>query len=171
MAADPPAPPPGGSSDPHPRLPIDPDSLPRSPQSRALAWVLVFVGGVLGASLRIYLEKEWPPPPGGWPWATFCINIAGSFVLGVVLGTLGRLGSDQGWRQNTRMLAAVGLCATFTTYSTMALEITLLARGGHHEMAVGYGVGSVAIGIAAAWVGIQLAGIVVKALRGKAARS
>jgi fluoride exporter len=142
--------------DPDAELGIDPDS-PVPPHLRPAAWLLVLAGSIVGAALRIWAEHVWPPPPGGWPWATFGINIIGSFVLGVVLEVLARIGDDRGWRQNVRMLVATGVCSTFTTYSAMALELAMLVRDDAVPVAVAYALTSVVAGIAAAWAGIAIA--------------
>ena len=142
--------------DSHAELPFDPDT-PQPPHARPSAWALVIVGASVGAALRIWIEQTWPAQPGAWPWATFGINVAGSWLLGMILETLAILGTDRGWRQNIRMLAATGICSTFTTYSTLALEVALLGRDAHPVLATCYGIASVIVGFSAAWIGVGTA--------------
>ena len=47
--------------------------------------LLVFVGGGTGAVARFGIGR-WLATPGGFPWATFGINVTGSCLLGVQIG-------------------------------------------------------------------------------------
>ena len=42
----------------------------------------IFAGGFIGAALRAELGELLPHGPGGWPWATLLVNVAGAFLLG-----------------------------------------------------------------------------------------
>jgi fluoride exporter len=143
--------------DSHTELPLDPDSA-RPLHLRPTAWAWVFAGGVIGTGLRWLIEQAVPTSPGAWPWATFVINVAGAFVLGALLETLAMVGPDAGWRQRIRLFGGTGLCGAFTTYSTLALEVSLLGRHGDVLLGVVYGVCTVVLGIIAAWTGIVAAG-------------
>jgi CrcB protein len=147
------------SSDPHAELLTDPDAPAKSLRPlhlrpSAMAWI--FAGGIAGTALRYYAEKALPHDGASWPWGTFLINLCGAFILGGLLEALARLGDDSGWRQRARLCAGTGFCGAFTTYSTFALEITLLGRHGHLGIAVGYGLLSVVGGVLTAWTGIVL---------------
>jgi fluoride exporter len=144
-------------ADPHAELPVDPDAdalRPRPLHWRPTALLWVFCGGVLGTALRFAGEILLPFEGAGWPRATFMINLAGAFILGALLEGLARSGGDTGWRQRVRLFAGTGFCGAFTTYSTLALEVSLLGNRGHIAVAVGYGLGSVVAGVVAAWLGI-----------------
>lgn len=81
---------------------------------------LVATGGFAGANLRYLVGLQLPGPAG-----TLLVNVVGSFLLGGLLyaglyaGTLSR---------ETRTVLATGVLASFTTYSTFAIE-TALAPG------------------------------------------
>ena len=75
---------------------------------------LVFFGGGAGAVCR-FLIGRWLAVPGGFPWATFGINVAGSFFLGL----LAVLCKD---RPGLLALLGAGFCGGFTTFSTFSLE-------------------------------------------------
>jgi CrcB protein len=143
--------------DSHIELPLDPDSA-RPLHLQPTAWVWVFAGGVVGTGLRWLIEQALPTAPGAWPWATFIINVGGAFVLGALLEALAIVGPDAGWRQRVRLCGGTGLCGAFTTYSTLALEVSLLGRHGDVVLGVAYGVCTVVAGIIAAWTGIAVAG-------------
>ena len=121
----------------------------RPAQRDPLLLGLVFVGGTAGTCVRALLEDAVPAAPGGWPWATFAINLSGALVLGVLLAVLARGGSDQGWRRRVRLGAGTGFLGGYTTYSTFAVEITRLAW----PTAIGYSLATVLLGALAAWLG------------------
>ena len=83
--------------------------------------LLVAVGGFAGAVLR---HAAAVALPGGFPWGTLGVNVAGSFALGVLLyeaELTGRLGA------RTRLLLGTGFLSSFTTYSTFAVQTAALA--------------------------------------------
>lgn len=88
---------------------------------RPTSLLLVAVGGFVGAALRHAVGVALP---GGFPWGTLAVNVAGSFALGVVLyeaRLAGRLGSE------TRLLLGTGFLSSFTTYSTFAAQTAALS--------------------------------------------
>lgn len=125
-------------------------------QPAALLWVLC--GGIIGTGLRYGMEELWPATSGQWPWATFGVNLVGAFVLGALLEGLALAGADEGWRRRARLLVGTGLCGSFTTYSSFALETTMLAHDHAPVLGLVYAVVSVIGGLVAAWLGIGLAG-------------
>ncbi len=111
----------------------------------------VFVGGCLGTLLR-YGAGQLVPHTTGWPVATFVVNVVGAFVLGVLLEALSRSDSERGTR--IRLLTGTGFCGGLTTYSTFAVEIDLLVRGGSAWVGAAYGVSTLIAGVVAAYAGI-----------------
>jgi CrcB protein len=105
-------------------------------------------GGGVGSACRMaighYLGR-----PGGFPWATFGINVLGSLLLGVLYPFT----KD---RMHWYFLLGAGFCGGFTTFSTFSLETLALIEGERWLEAVLYGAGSVLAGVAGVWLGIQL---------------
>jgi len=93
------------------------------------------------------------PAPLGFPWATFAVNVAGSFLLGLIV-TL----SVERWPPTrfVRPFAAIGFCGGFTTFSTLAVEATQRVQHGRAGLAAAYVVASLAAGVLAATVGMTL---------------
>ncbi len=146
--------------DTRPELPIDPDTPPgatRPLHLRPGAAARVALGGVIGTAARYGLALLRPTPPGGWPWATFAVNIAGALLLGALLEALVRAGDDTGWRRHARLLLGTGFCGSLTTYSTFAVEADLLVRDHATGTALAYLAASLVSGIAAVAVGIAAA--------------
>jgi CrcB protein len=145
------------AQDAHPELPLDPDTP--SPSARPLhlrpdAVLWVAAGGIVGTALRYALALAAPTPTGGWPWATFAVNIAGSFVLGALLEAVARSGRPVDQRERIRLFGGTGFCGALTTYSTFAVEADLLIRDHAAGTAAGYLAASLVAGLAAAAAGI-----------------
>ena len=115
-------------------------------------------GGTLGTLARYWLESA-IPGPDGWPLPTLLINLAGAFLLGVLLEALLRRGADQGTRRTVRLAAGTGFLGAFTTYSTLAIEAVQLADGHRLAGAVVYAVLSLLGGALTATAGIWTASI------------
>lgn len=106
------------------------------------AYLLVAVGGAVGAAARWGVGEAIDRQPSAFPWATFLVNVVGCLVIGVAARHLVR-GSD-------RWLAVVtGFLGGLTTYSTFANETRELLDAGRGGMALLYVASTVVIGVAA----------------------
>lgn len=148
-----------GRRDPNPTLPVDPDTVPRTPgplHVRPAAIAAVGAGGLIGAPLRYQFGVWFPQAAGGWPVTTFAINIVGAFLLGLLLEALTRLGPDDRWRQRVRLGVGTGVLGSFTTYSTLAVDTDLLLRSHQWWEAGSYAAGTVLVGLVATTAGIAV---------------
>ena len=118
---------------------------------------LVWAGGALGTLIRYVVEAAIPPAAGGFPSATFLINITGSFALGFLLEFLARRGPDSGRRRRIRLTLGTGVLGGYTTYSTFAVEVTQLTQGASHLVGPVYALASVVLGPLAAAAGFLVA--------------
>ena len=82
-------------------------------------------------------------------WLTMAINVAGSFLLGVLVA--GGWGSDV-----TRSALGAGFLGGFTTYSTFSVQTVMTADSGRWSLAGGYVAATLALGVAAALAGVAL---------------
>ncbi len=120
---------------------------------------LVAVGGAVGANARFWggrLAAAVQPAWVEFPLATFAINVAGSLLLGV-FAALYR-GHPDPARQAVYLLLGTGFCGGFTTFSTFSVETLELLRADRPAAAAAYVGGSVALGLAGAWLGLRLFG-------------
>ena len=122
---------------------IDPDLLERPDQVlRREVWpglevmVAVSLGGALGALGRYGLAQAVATDGLGVPWATLIVRFPD--------------------RQYLRPFLGVGVLGSFTTYSTFAVELDTRLGQTHLATALGYGLLSVMLGVAAAAVGLWL---------------
>lgn len=123
------------------------------------AALLVFLGGGLG-SLARYGVGRWlgPAPAGAFPWSTFAVNVAGSLLLGALVGW--SLQREVG--ESTRAFVAVGLLGGFTTYSSFNAETLALFGQRGALVAGGYVLATVVACLAAGLAG----GAAARALAG-----
>lgn len=88
-------------------------------------------GGFFGSIARYYVSKiNLIPALSAIPFGTLLVNIAGSFLLGILTGIADRsvLLSVE-WR----MFLMVGFCGGFTTFSAFANENIMLMRNANFQ--------------------------------------
>ena len=113
----------------------------------------IALGGAAGSVLR-YVLNRWVGQPDGLPLGILIVNLSGTLVLGLVATLfLERLGVSD----NLRLAITVGLLGGFTTFSTVWLDTLNLLNGGRWAWALANLLVSAAGGLAAAWLGQQLA--------------
>ena len=122
--------------------------------SGQVSYLLVFVGGGLGATLRHLINIVCARCMGtGFPWGTFIINITGSTVMGLIAGYLAFKGdASQPWR----LFLMTGILGGYTTFSAYSLDAALLYERGELLLAAAYVVGSVVLSIAGLFAGLAL---------------
>lgn len=114
----------------------------------------VALGGALGSVLRWLASSALARGGDGrFPWGTLAVNLAGSFVIGLMLGAPDSRGP---LAPGLRLLVVTGLLGGFTTFSAFSWETIALARSGQAIAAIGYAAGSLAGGLAAAALGLAL---------------
>jgi CrcB protein len=88
-----------------------------------------------------------------FPWATFGINITGSFLLGFLLVA----GIERGWSETTVVPLSIGFLGAYTTFSTFSYETYTLARTDRAATALVYVLASLIGGVLAAAAGYATA--------------
>lgn len=113
--------------------------------------LLVVLGAAVGAPLRYLTDRAVQiRHDTAFPWGTFTINMAGSFVLGGLTG----LGSAL--PGGALVLLGTGVCGAYTTFSTFSFETVRLLETRAYFYAVMNVLVSVGAGIGAAMLGYSL---------------
>lgn len=119
-----------------------------------MAYIVVFLGGGLGAALRhginIGVARLFG---GGFPYATFFINVSGSFVMGLIAAWFAFKGDAS---QHWRLFLTTGILGGYTTFSTFSLDAALLYERGQIALAATYVIGSVVLGIVGLFAGLAI---------------
>lgn len=118
-------------------------------------WLALGVGLLagVGAVSRYLVDRAITDWRGsGFPWGTLVINVAGSLVLGVVVG----LATHHGLSPITAVVIGSGFCAGFTTFSTWTWETLALTEEGALSQASLNVLVSLAAGLGAAALGLWI---------------
>jgi fluoride exporter len=112
-----------------------------------LAFVSVFIGGGIGATLRYYMStllREQGLMPNKIHWTTFFINLFASILLVFVMKwTAGK--------PHAQLLFATGICGGWSTFSTFSLETVILLQQGKWVEAISYVLLSVLVSVLVVW--------------------
>ena len=130
--------------------------------------LLVAVGGSAGALARYGIGVAAARLLGkGFPWGTLMVNIAGCFVMGIVMEVLLDLEAHTPeaitpaiklqmalWRQGI----AIGFLGALTTFSTFGADTIreLDLKGGQPGVALANIAANVLLSLAAVWLGMAL---------------
>jgi fluoride exporter len=116
--------------------------------------LLVVVGAMVGAPLRYLTDRAVQARHDSvFPWGTFAVNVAGSFVLGLLVGGA----AAHGVSASVVALMGTGFCGALTTYSTFSYEVVRLTQNGYRFYAAANVVASVVAGLGAAFCGAAVA--------------
>lgn len=116
------------------------------------AFLLVGIGGALGAMARYGFGTLVGSLANGFPTATFLINILGSIAMGLLVGILAK--TTPQFQNEIRLFVAVGIFGGFTTFSSFSLDAVVLMERGDYLLAAVYIVGSVLLSIAGLMMGL-----------------
>ena len=118
------------------------------------ATFLIFLGGGIGAALRHgvnVLSEQWFGAT--FPWGTLIVNVTGSFLIGVLAAYFAFRG-DAVWSQPLRLFLTTGILGGYTTFSAFSLDFALLFERGEIGQGVAYVLASVALSLAAVFLGL-----------------
>lgn len=107
--------------------------------------IIIGIGGFFGALTRFYLGKLIAHP---YPWATFFINITGSFALGLLFALQP---NDWIWQ-----FIGLGFLGAYTTFSTFGFECLQLLEQKKWQQAIFYICTTVLFGLLFATLGFFL---------------
>jgi len=120
-----------------------------------MGYVIVFLGGGIGAALRHGVNfgaARWLG--AGFPWGTLIVNVTGSLIMGLIAGYFAFKGDVS---QNWRLFLTTGILGGYTTFSAFSLDAAVLYERGEVSLAAVYVVASVVLSIAGLFVGMWLA--------------
>ena len=116
--------------------------------------LLIAIGGAGGAICRHGLVNLIHQLSGSkFPYGTLCVNVIGSFLIGVMYVIITeRLSLHPDWRN----IVMVGFLGAFTTFSTFSLDAIILFEHGQVATALAYIASSVLVCLFFVWAAISL---------------
>lgn len=117
----------------------------------ALEVAAVFVGGLIGTSLRLLIDLALAHDLDEFALSTLLVNTLGAFALGLLVAALWP--RVPGWM---RAGLGPGILGSFTTFSALAVSVVALTQAGDLVGAVLTVVLSIGLGMLAAWAGLTL---------------
>jgi CrcB protein len=116
--------------------------------------ILVVLGAAVGAPLRYWTDRVIQTRHDSlFPWGTLCVNVTGSFVLGLLATGAG----VHGVPGPVMTIVGVGFCGALTTYSTFGYETVRLLESGSWFYAMANVGASIVAGLGAAFCGVATA--------------
>ncbi|MGA8086732.1 MAG: fluoride efflux transporter CrcB [Terracidiphilus sp.] len=121
-------------------------------------YFFIAVGGSLGAIARYWVGSAVANRLGTkFPYGTLVINISACIIIGFSLTYLGKRAElNPAWR----FLIATGFVGAYSTFSTYEWETLSTLRTGAFSMAALYAIGSLLLGLVAAWGGAVLGEVI-----------
>lgn len=116
-------------------------------------WLMVGLGGAVGACSRFAIGLWFKPQPGQIPYATLTANVSGCFVMGVLYVLIV---DRQTLPADLRAPLIVGFLGALTTFSSFAVEALGLWQTEQTNLALIYVLSSVVLCLLAVWLGYNL---------------
>ena len=114
--------------------------------------LLVALGAIPGAWLRLKTVNHFEPMVPKKHWGTFLVNVTACFALGLVLALHESCSASTG----IALLMGVGFFGSLSTFSTFAVELLNELRAGQILTALVLAVASIGAGLLACAVGYAL---------------
>ena len=114
--------------------------------------LLVALGAIPGAWVRLLLVNHLQPMLPRKHWGTFVVNVTACFFLGLVVAQVESCGPFTG----LALLIGVGFLGSFSTFSTFVMEVLNELRTGHIFAALVLMISSVFMGLISAAAGYGL---------------
>tara|TARA_B100001245_G_C22649478_1_gene318948 strand:- start:124 stop:540 length:417 start_codon:yes stop_codon:yes gene_type:complete len=114
--------------------------------------LVVMLGGSLGAAARFIIGAQ----VASWkwyefPWGTLFVNLVGCFLMGVLY-----VASQKEMPQLLKVGIGIGFLGSLTTFSTFGLDVLLIWKRGHADLALLYLLASLGFGISLVAAGITV---------------
>jgi len=120
------------------------------------SYLFVAAGGAIGAmarfGLNVFLQRDVE-----FPWGTLTANLLGCLVMGIIA----QLISGTAWFNEAgiipdqyRLIFAIGFCGSFTTLSSMVIELNTMLQKNEIFYSFSYLVGTLIGGFACFYIGV-----------------
>lgn len=111
-------------------------------------FILVGIGGAIGAMMRYGITLGFTAIGWSTTLGTLLTNIFGSFCMGLLVSAYSQ--------SPLLLMATVGICGGFTTYSTFSVQSVAMLQQGQYGMAILYMLGTVVMCVCFVFLGYKL---------------
>lgn len=125
-------------------------------------FLAVAVGGAIGSCIRYGVSLCYNGTHSVFALHTLSVNLIGSFAIGLIYAYCCQYSVPTAMK----MFLIVGLLGGFTTFSSFSLETVNMLRSGYIGAAALYSLGSLVIGLLAAFGGVYLGGKIIGWIEG-----
>jgi fluoride exporter len=130
-----------------------------------MSYLWIAVGGALGSVARFWCSGMAARHFGEtFPWGTLLVNVIGSFAIGFFAALTS---PDGRWLVPSRFreFFMIGICGGYTTFSSFSIQTLSLAQDGEWLRAGANAILSVALCLAAVWLG-HVAALAINSMKG-----
>lgn len=113
-------------------------------------WLLVGIGGFIGAVLRFYLSGWIQDKSGIFPTGTLAVNFLGCLFLGFIMFTSD---AKEIFNHEAMLFLTIGILGAFTTMSTFSHESIKLIEGKEYILSALYIAGTVVLSLSGILLG------------------
>lgn len=117
--------------------------------------IYIFFGGGIGSVIRYLFSVL--IPSSSFPFATFTVNIIGSFLIGLFATMYSNQLTQSNQQQAMLLFLTTGLCGGFTTFSTFSKESVALLQQHQWGMCLMYISLSVILCLGGTALGVMIA--------------
>mgnify|MGYP001163951099 FL=1 len=128
------------------------------------SYIFVALGGALGAIARFgfneFLQREY-----GFPWGTLTANLLGCFFMGFFIQATASIASSNDFTlipDQYYLFFAIGFCGSFTTLSSLVLEINNMLQKNEIFNSFIYFAGTMLGSFACFYIGIMCVRIILQ---------
>lgn len=119
-----------------------------------ISYLAIAGGGAAGALLRHGVNQVVTSSLGtSFPWGIFICNIAGSFLMGVLIALFAHMWDAP---PAIKLFLTTGCLGAFTTFSTFSLDAITLIERGNFGAAGFYITGSVVLALISLFAGLHI---------------
>lgn len=122
-----------------------------------LNFLAVGIGATFGAWLRWLMGLRLNT--AAWPWGTFAVNLAGGYLIGLVLGLVA---ANPEWPAWVRLGLITGFLGGLTTFSTFSAEVVQYLERGQYGAAGAYALASLAGSLCLTALGLLSAHVLIR---------
>jgi CrcB protein len=122
---------------------------------------VIFLGGCVGGYARYAISDAWSASRATFPSAILTVNLAGAFILGLIVV----LAADLRPGRYLRPLVGTGFCGALTTFSSVVVGAAGIFARHRLAIATSYLVATVVGGLVAAALGLLTGRVSIRLAR------